>query len=38
MSAVRAVLGTMTYGPAGQTKPPEALEQLLMFTDGAALT
>ena len=34
--AVRAVLGTMTYGPNGQTKPEQALEQLLMFTGDAA--
>jgi hypothetical protein len=25
--SVRAVLGTMTYGPDGQTKPEQALEQ-----------
>ena len=30
--AVRAVLGTMTYGPDGQTKPEQALEQLQLFT------
>ena len=34
--AVRAVLGTMTYGPDGQTKPAQALEQLLMFTAPSA--
>ena len=34
--AVRAVLGTMTFGPNGQTSPEDALVQLKTYSANAA--